>query len=63
MLISCDDIFFEMYTAFSLALLRVMMDIQYVNIYLLPTNSQLWTRGKPLHDGYLICEFLLLTGG
>ena len=41
MLISCNNIFFEMYRAIFLALLRVMMDIQYVNFYLLSADSQL----------------------
>ena len=63
MLISCDDIFFEMYTAISIALLGVMMDIQYVSFYLLPADSGFWKCGKPCHDGYSICEFLLISGG
>ena len=49
MSISCDDIFFEMYAAIPLALLGVMMDIQYVNFNLLPVDSRLWTCGKPPH--------------
>ena len=62
MSISCNDIFFEMYATISPALLGVMMDIQYATFYLLPADSQLWTCDKPHHDGYSICEFLLLTG-
>ena len=63
MSISCNNIFFEMYAAIFLALLGIMMDIQYANFYLLSADSRLWTCGKPRHDGYSICEFLLLTGG
>ena len=61
MLISWNDIFFEMYSTISLALLGVMMDIQYVNFYLLLADSRLWTCAKPPHFCPQLSKFSIIS--